>query len=97
MQRWFVDGELSTAHVALDYHVDHGRAASDVGWVVGNSYIVYAPLLAGCTTVLFEGKPVRTPDAAAFWRVCAEYKVKALFAAATAFCAIRKDGNAEKS
>ncbi|MFO7705675.1 MAG: propionyl-CoA synthetase [Halopseudomonas sp.] len=66
-------------------------AASDVGWVVGHSYIVYGPLLAGCTTVLYEGKPVRTPDAGAFWRVCAEYGVKALFAAPTAFRAIRKE------
>ncbi|MFN3581401.1 MAG: AMP-binding protein [Pseudomonas sp.] len=66
-------------------------AASDVGWVVGHSYIVYGPLLAGCTTVLYEGKPVRTPDAGAFWRVCAEHGVKALFAAPTAFRAIRKE------
>ncbi|HEY8384696.1 MAG TPA: propionyl-CoA synthetase [Porticoccaceae bacterium] len=66
-------------------------AASDVGWVVGHSYIVYAPLLAGCTTVLYEGKPVRTPDAGAFWRVAAEHGVKALFAAPTAFRAIRKE------
>ncbi len=66
-------------------------AASDVGWVVGHSYIVYGPLLAGCTSVLYEGKPVFTPDAGAFWRVCTEYKVKALFAAPTAFRAIRKE------
>lgn len=66
-------------------------AASDVGWVVGHSYIVYAPLIAGCTTVLYEGKPVRTPDAGAFWRVAAQHKVKALFAAPTAFRAIRKE------
>ncbi|UZK03756.1 propionyl-CoA synthetase [Venatoribacter cucullus] len=66
-------------------------AASDVGWVVGHSYIVYAPLIAGCTTILYEGKPVRTPDAGAFWRVCAEYGVKGLFAAPTAFRAIRKE------
>lgn len=66
-------------------------AASDVGWVVGHSYIVYGPLLAGCTSVLYEGKPVRTPDAGAFWRVCAEYGVKLLFAAPTAFRAIRKE------
>jgi len=71
-------------------------AASDVGWVVGHSYIVYAPLMSGCTTILYEGKPVFTPDAGAFWRVCAEYKVKVLFAAPTAFRAIRKeDPNAE--
>jgi len=66
-------------------------AASDVGWVVGHSYIVYAPLIAGCTTVFYEGKPVRTPDAGAFWRVVAQHKVKALFAAPTAFRAIRKE------
>src|SRR5690606_41630071 len=66
-------------------------AASDVGWVVGHSYIVYGPLISGCTTVLYEGKPVRTPDAGAFWRVVAEYAVKALFAAPTAFRAIRKE------
>lgn len=66
-------------------------AASDVGWVVGHSYIAYAPLLAGCTTVVYEGKPVRTPDAGAFWRVCADYRVKVLFAAPTAFRAIIKE------
>jgi propionyl-CoA synthetase len=66
-------------------------AASDVGWVVGHSYIVYGPLLAGCTTLVYEGKPVRTPDAGAFWRVCAEHGVKALFAAPTAFRAIKKE------
>lgn len=65
-------------------------AASDIGWVVGHSYIVYAPLLFGCTTVLFEGKPVFTPDAGAFWRVVEEYKVNALFSAPTAFRAIKK-------
>jgi propionyl-CoA synthetase len=66
-------------------------AASDVGWVVGHSYIVYAPLIHGCTTVLYEGKPVRTPDPGAFWRVCQEYKVTALFSAPTAFRAIKKE------
>lgn len=66
-------------------------AASDVGWVVGHSYIVYAPLFAGCTTVLYEGKPVFTPDAGAFWRVCADYQVNILFAAPTAFRAVRKE------
>ncbi len=66
-------------------------AASDVGWVVGHSYIVYAPLLAGCTTVLYEGKPVGTPDPGAYWRVIAEHKVVALFTAPTAFRAIRKE------
>src|SRR5258706_1289142 len=66
-------------------------AASDVGWVVGHSYIVYAPLLTGCTTVLYEGKPVGTPDPGAFWRVIAEHRVKTLFCAPTAFRAIRKE------
>ncbi|MEW2360103.1 propionyl-CoA synthetase [Spirillospora sp. NPDC029432] len=65
-------------------------AASDVGWVVGHSYIVYAPLLTGCTTVLYEGKPVGTPDAGAFWRVAAQHRVKALFTAPTAIRAIKK-------
>ena len=64
--------------------------ASDVGWVVGHSYIVYGPLLAGATTVLYEGKPVGTPDAGQFWRVVADYRVKSLFTAPTAFRAIRK-------
>ncbi len=66
-------------------------AASDVGWVVGHSYIVYAPLIHGCTTVLFEGKPIKTPDAGTFWRVVDEYKVKVLFTAPTAFRAIKKE------
>ncbi len=66
-------------------------AASDVGWVVGHSYIVYAPLFAGCTTILFEGKPVRTPDAGTFWRVIADHKVSVFFTAPTAFRAIRKE------
>lgn len=66
-------------------------AASDVGWVVGHSYIVYAPLFAGCTTILYEGKPVRTPDAGAFWRVVQDHKVNILFTAPTAFRAVRKE------
>jgi propionyl-CoA synthetase len=66
-------------------------SASDVGWVVGHSYIVYAPLLTGCTTILFEGKPVRTPDAGTFWRVLEEHKVDLFFTAPTAFRAIRKE------
>ncbi len=66
-------------------------AASDVGWVVGHSYIVYAPLIHGCTSILYEGKPVRTPDPGAFWRVCDEYNVTALFSAPTAFRAIKKE------
>ena len=66
-------------------------AASDVGWVVGHSYIVYAPLTRGCTSVLFEGKPVGTPDAGTYWRVVAEHKVGLLFTAPTAFRAIRRE------
>ncbi len=66
-------------------------AASDVGWVVGHSYIVYAPLLAGCTTLLYEGKPVATPDAGAFWRVIEEHHVKTLFTAPTSFRAIKRE------
>ncbi len=66
-------------------------AASDVGWVVGHSYICYGPLLAGCTTVIYEGKPVGTPDAGAFWRVCAEHGVKVLFTAPTAIRAIKRE------
>lgn len=66
-------------------------AASDVGWVVGHSYIVYAPLFYGCTTVLYEGKPVGTPDPGAFWRVIDQHKVNVLFTAPTAFRAIKRD------
>jgi len=66
-------------------------AASDVGWVVGHSYIVYGPLLQGCTTLIYEGKPVGTPDAGAFWRVIAQHGVKALFTAPTAFRAIKRE------
>ncbi len=66
-------------------------AASDIGWVVGHSYIVYAPLLHGCTTILYEGKPVGTPDASAFWRVIEQHKVDCLFTAPTAFRAIRRE------
>jgi len=76
------------------YNVEPGEvfwAASDVGWVVGHSYICYAPLLHGNTTVVYEGKPVGTPDAGAFWRVIAEHKVSVLFTAPTAFRAIRKE------
>ena len=82
------------------YNVNPGDvywAASDVGWVVGHSYIVYAPLLHGCTTVMFEGKPVGTPDAGAFWRVISEHNVRVMFTAPTAFRAIkREDPNAEQ-
>ena len=81
------------------YNVDAGDvywAASDIGWVVGHSYIVYAPLLKGCTTILYEGKPVGTPDPGAFWRVIADHKVSVLFTAPTAFRAIkREDPNGE--
>ena len=76
------------------YNVGAGETiftASDVGWVVGHSYIVYAPLLAGATTVLYEGKPVGTPDAGQFWRVVQEHGVKSLFTAPTAFRAIKKE------
>jgi propionyl-CoA synthetase len=76
------------------YGVDPGEvywAASDVGWVVGHSYIVYAPLLHGCTTILYEGKPVGTPDAGAFWRVIAEHGCVTMFTAPTAFRAIKKE------
>jgi propionyl-CoA synthetase len=66
-------------------------AASDIGWVVGHSYIVYAPLLKGCTTILYEGKPVGTPDPGAFWRLCSQHGVNALFTAPTAFRAIKKE------
>lgn len=81
------------------YNVDPGDvfwAASDVGWVVGHSYIVYGPLLQGCTTIVYEGKPVGTPDAGAFWRVISQHKVNVMFTAPTAFRAIkREDPNAE--
>jgi propionyl-CoA synthetase len=76
------------------YGIDPGEvywAASDVGWVVGHSYIVYAPLLHGATSILYEGKPVGTPDAGAFWRIASEHKVAALFTAPTAFRAIKKE------
>lgn len=86
--------------VALKWSMDHiynchaGEvfwAASDVGWVVGHSYIVYAPLIQGCTTVLFEGKPIKTPDSSTFWRVISAHRVKVMFTAPTAFRAIRKE------
>jgi len=76
------------------YDVNPGEvywAASDIGWVVGHSYIVYAPLFHGCTTILYEGKPVGTPDAGAFWRVIAEHRCVAMFTAPTAFRAIKKE------
>ncbi len=76
------------------YNVGPGEvfwAASDVGWVVGHSYICYAPLLAGCTTLVYEGKPVGTPDAAQFWRVIEKHRVRALFTAPTALRAIKRE------
>lgn len=85
---------------ALKFSMDHFYntkpgdvywAASDVGWVVGHSYIVYGPLLQGCTSVLYEGKPIRTPDAGAFWRVIEQHGVNVLFTAPTAIRAIRKE------
>lgn len=78
----------------LVYNVEPGSvfwAASDVGWVVGHSYIVYGPLFNGNTTIVYEGKPVRTPDAGAFWRLIEEYQVEVLFTAPTAFRAVRKE------
>jgi acyl-coenzyme A synthetase/AMP-(fatty) acid ligase len=86
--------------VALNYSMKHVYgmnprevfwAASDVGWVVGHSYIVYAPLIAGNTTVMFEGKPIRTPDASTFWRVISDHDVKVMFTAPTAIRAIKKE------
>lgn len=76
------------------YGVNQGDvywAASDVGWVVGHSYIIYGPLIHGCTSILFEGKPIRTPDAGTFWRVIESHQVKVLFTAPTAFRAIKKE------
>lgn len=89
-------GHLVALHWTMKniYNVDPGDvfwAASDVGWVVGHSYICYAPLIAGNTTVVFEGKPVGTPDAGTFWRVIEEHKVKCLFTAPTAFRAIKRE------
>lgn len=89
-------GHMVALHWSMGalYGVETGDvywAASDVGWVVGHSYIVYGPLLKGCTTVVYEGKPVGTPDPGAFWRMISEYKVKVLFTAPTAFRAIRKE------
>ncbi len=76
------------------YNIGPGEvywAASDVGWVVGHSYIVHAPLLMGATTIVYEGKPVGTPDPGAFWRVISEHKVKALFTAPTAIRAVKRE------
>ncbi len=89
-------GHMAALHWTMDnlYGVKPGEvfwAASDIGWVVGHSYIVYGPLLSGNTTILFEGKPVGTPDAGTYWRIVSEYDVKVLFTAPTAFRAIRRD------
>jgi propionyl-CoA synthetase len=89
-------GHLVALRWSMDnlYGISPGEtfwAASDIGWVVGHSYIVYAPLFAGCTSVLYEGKPVGTPDAGAYWRVIAEHGVASLFTAPTAFRAIKKE------
>ncbi len=83
MLKWSMDNEFGIKPGEVFW------AASDVGWVVGHSYIVYAPLLHGCTTVMFEGKPVGTPDAGTFWRVIEQHGVAALFTAPTAFRAIK--------
>jgi propionyl-CoA synthetase len=89
-------GHMVAMHWSMEniYDIKPGEvfwAASDVGWVVGHSYIVYAPLLYGATTLMYEGKPIGTPDAGAFWRIISEYKVAALFTAPTAFRAIKKE------
>ena len=89
-------GHLVSLAWGMKYHYDIKKgdvfwAASDVGWVVGHSYIVYAPLIVGCTSVLFEGKPVGTPDPGTFWRIISEHQVKSLFTAPTAFRAIKRE------
>ena len=89
-------GHLVALHWTMRHIYDVGAgdvfwAASDVGWVVGHSYICYGPLIAGCTTIVFEGKPVGTPDAGTFWRVIQDHGVKSLFTAPTAFRAIKRD------
>lgn len=89
-------GYAVALHYSMEniYAVQTGEvffSASDVGWVVGHSFIVYGPLLRGCTTIVYEGKPVRTPDAGAFWRLISEYQVKSFFTAPTAFRAIKKE------
>lgn len=95
-------GHAVGLHLSISYLFGvHGPGdimfcASDIGWVVGHSYILYAPLLTGATTVLYEGKPVGTPNAASFWRVCEEYKVTTLFTAPTALRAIRRDDPGNK-
>lgn len=83
--------KFSMHHVYNAHAGDVFWAASDFGWVVGHSYILYAPLISGCTSIIFEGKPIRTPDAGTFWRVIADHKVKIFFTAPTAFRAIKKE------
>lgn len=83
--------EFSMKHIYGAQPGDVYWAASDVGWVVGHSYIVYGPLIHGCTTLLFEGKPIRTPNASTFWRIMSEYKVNVFFTAPTAFRAVIKE------
>ena len=88
--------KFSMGHIYNAQPGDVYWAASDVGWVVGHSYIVYGPLLQGCTTVLYEGKPIKTPDAGAFWRMIAEYRVNIMFTAPTAIRAIKKEDHEGK-
>ena len=88
--------KFSMGHIYNAQPGDVYWAASDVGWVVGHSYIVYGPLLQGCTTILYEGKPIKTPDAGAFWRMIAEYKVNIMFTAPTAIRAIKKEDHEGK-
>jgi propionyl-CoA synthetase len=88
-------GHAVALHWAMKnaFGIDQGDvwwAASDVGWVVGHSFTTYAPLLRGCTSVIYEGKPVGTPDASAFWRVISEHRVRAMFTAPTAIRAIKR-------
>ena len=86
----------SMRHVFDAHPCDVFWAASDIGWVVGHSYIVYGPLIAGCTTILYEGKPVGTPDAGAFWRMIEDHKVNTMFTAPTAIRAIRREDSDAK-
>jgi acyl-coenzyme A synthetase/AMP-(fatty) acid ligase len=88
--------KFSMGHIYNAQPGDVYWAASDVGWVVGHSYIVYGPLLQGCTTILYEGKPIKTPDAGAFWRMIDEYKVNIMFTAPTAIRAIKKEDHEGK-
>ena len=95
-------GHVVGVNLSISYHMGiHGPGdvmltASDIGWVVGHSFIVYGPLLAGATTVIYEGKPVGTPDASAFWRMIEEYKVNSFFTAPTALRAIKRDDPEDK-